>query len=215
MEHKEITKAIIRSQHCQRNWDLDREIPQEDLELLITAATQCPSKQNVAFYRLHVVTNRQVIETVHEQTKGFTIRYGSNEKQTNSQVLANMLFVFEELDLNKSPDLKFRNEQTYNLLSTKISLNDLDTLRRDKNMAVGVAAGYVNLTASLLGYATGCCACFDEEGVKKILNMEKYPLLLMGIGYKNPSINRRIHHNDHSFMFPTKVKQDIKVNFID
>jgi nitroreductase len=214
MEHKEITKAIMRSQHCQRNWDLDREIPQEDLDLLITAATQCPSKQNVAYYRLHVVTNRQVIEAVHDQTKGFTISYHSDEKQTNSQVLANMLFVFEEQDLNKGSDLKFRNEQTYNVSSTKVSLNDLDTLRRDKNMAVGVAAGYVNLTASLLGYATGCCACFDPEGVRQALNMEKHPLLLMGIGHKNPLINRRVHHNDHSFVFPTKVKQDITVNFI-
>ena len=25
-----ITKAIQRSQHCQRNWDLDRQIPDED-----------------------------------------------------------------------------------------------------------------------------------------------------------------------------------------
>jgi hypothetical protein len=28
--HQEITKAIIKSQHCQRNWDLSREIPEED-----------------------------------------------------------------------------------------------------------------------------------------------------------------------------------------
>jgi nitroreductase len=214
MEHKEITKAIIRSQHCQRNWDLSREVPQEDLDLLITAATQCPSKQNVAFYRLHVITNRQVIESVHEQTKGFTVSYSSDEKQTNSQVLANMLFVFEERDLNKGKDLKFRNEQTFNVSSTNISLNDIDTLRRDKNMAVGIAAGYVNLTASLLGYATGCCACFDPEAVRQILDMEKQPLLLMGIGHKNPLMNRRVHHNDHSFVFPTKTKQDIEVRIV-
>ena len=56
-----ISKAIIRSQHCQRNWDLSKSIPKEDLDLLVTAATECPSKQNVAFYKAYFITNRQII----------------------------------------------------------------------------------------------------------------------------------------------------------
>ena len=34
MDHKQIQKAVIRSQHCQRNWDLSKQIPQEDLDLI-------------------------------------------------------------------------------------------------------------------------------------------------------------------------------------
>jgi len=34
----DIKKAVIRSQHCQRNFDLDKQIPQEDLDLLIYQA---------------------------------------------------------------------------------------------------------------------------------------------------------------------------------
>ena len=45
----DIKKAVIRSQHCQRNFDLTKSIPENDLELLIHAATNCPSKQNIAF----------------------------------------------------------------------------------------------------------------------------------------------------------------------
>ena len=33
MDHKQIQKAVIRSQHCQRNWDLSKEIPEADLNL--------------------------------------------------------------------------------------------------------------------------------------------------------------------------------------
>jgi len=46
----EIVKAIHRSQHTQRNYDLSKSIPIEDIKTIITSATQCPSKQNVAFY---------------------------------------------------------------------------------------------------------------------------------------------------------------------
>ena len=76
--------------------------------------------------------------------------------------------------------------------------------------AVGVAAGYANLTASILGYGTGCCACFDEKEIKKILNMKKNPVLLMGIGFKGIGKNRRIHHATGQ-MFPTKKKEPIQI----
>ena len=45
-----IEKAVHKSQHCQRNWDLSRSIPEEDLQVIETAITACPSKQNYIFY---------------------------------------------------------------------------------------------------------------------------------------------------------------------
>ena len=32
---------------------------------------------------------------------------------------------------------------------------------RDADMAMGVAPGYVNVLATMLGYGTGCCVRFD------------------------------------------------------
>lgn len=212
--HKEIKDAIIRSQHCQRNWDLEQTIPQEDLDLLIAAATQCPSKQNVAFYKLHVVTNRDLIEKIAAQTNGFIVQRQPELKTTiNTQVLANMLVVFEEyMDLTSKMD-QLRNEQTRNLTS---GIHDIPTLRAmdiDMKLAIGVAAGYLNLTASMLGYQTGCCSCFLDKPVQEVMGLENRPILLMGIGSKDPSRNRRMHQTE-DYMFPTKVKQEIKVNFI-
>ena len=42
---------------------------------------------------------------------------------------------------------------------------------QDKFTAIGIAAGYVNLTASLLGYETGCCSCMmNHERVQEDAN---------------------------------------------
>lgn len=210
--HQELTKAIIKSQHCQRNWDLSREIPEEDLKLLITAATQCPSKQNVAHYRVHAITNRKLIEQIHSHTKGFSLDFNPDHAKTNSQVLANLLIVLEKNPVNVSNEYdQYRNEQTLAMAQNSVSDSSNAVLMRDCHMAVGIAAGYLNVISTMLGYSTGCCACFDSEPIQEILGIENEVILMMGIGFKNPNLNRRVHHTDHDFMFPTKVKQEISV----
>lgn len=210
MDHMGLKKAILRSQHCQRNWDLTKTIPEEDLNLIIDAATQCPSKQNIAFYNAHFLQSRDLIEQVHELTR-HPSRHPKYETETNSQILANLVIVFEENDYLKNikGDI-YRNEEILAIKQGK----DLDqhhtTLARDNHMAVGIAAGYVNVIANILGLSTGCCACFDSAGIKKVLGLENEILLLMGIGYKNEHKNRRIHHQIPDFVFSTKKKQPIE-----
>ncbi len=151
----EIKKTVIRSQHVQRNWDLTKQIPEQDLELLIHAVTNCPSKQNFAFYKVHFITNREKIESIHALTEG--LRNMKGEMSTNSQTLANLLVVFEDLDPSQELIDKWKLRDKGNL----------ETLKRDQQMAVGVAAGYLNVIASMLGYGTGCCACYNDEEVKQ------------------------------------------------
>lgn len=215
MDYTDITKTIIRSQHCQRNWDLSREIPEDDLNLLVTAATQCPSKQNVAYYKLHYITNRNVIEQIHANTVGFVVKQGINpEYTTNTQTLANLLIVFEEYSNLENVKDSNRNDETRAITSNNSDISFKEKFERDRMTAVGVAAGYLNLTASLLGYATGCCSCYQPDPIKEILQLKGKPLLLMGIGYKNVDLNRRVSHIDNSYVFPTKPKQPIEVVFV-
>ena len=212
--HDKIKGSILISQHTQRNWDLTKEIPQKDLDLIITAATQCPSKQNIAYYKIHAITDRNIIELIHDQTDGFTVKYDPYQSVTNSQVLANLLIVIEEVEIDTSTGYDtYRNDQSLALSNGSIDDIALSHLERDKNMAVGIATGYINLTASLLGYRTGYCACFDPMGVKNILDLEKNPILLMGIGFKDYDLDRRVHHKDHTYMFPVKSKQEIQVTY--
>lgn len=211
MDHKSIEKAVIRSQHCQRNWDLTKQIPQEDLDLIEHAVTQCPSKQNVSFYKVHMITNRDLIENIHSNTEGFTTNFKTMEGETNSQTLANLLIVFEGYNGHLDNHSIHRNDEILKLNNNiELSIEETETFKRDQQMAVGIAAGYANVTSAMLGYGTGCCACFDGNAIQDLLNLNGPVLLMMGIGYKDPERNRREHHKT-GFIFPTKVKQPIKV----
>lgn len=206
----DLKKIIHKSQHCQRNWDLSKEIPQEDMDIMLEAITQCPSKQNKAFYKVHLITNREVIEKAHANTVGFGNYLVINENtakfepQTNSQVLANMLVVFEKysednVQQHPNPEFEFDTEEVEAV---------------DRNTAVGIAAGYLNLSASMLGYSTGCCGCFQPQQMKEVLGLDNEPLLLMGVGFPDPTRNRRMHHKDENFKFPTITKTPIPTNII-
>lgn len=201
--HTAIKKSVIKSQHCQRNWDLERSIPEKDIETMLHAVTQCPSKQNSAFYKVHIIQNRKIIEKIHKNTKGFRLG-GTDEIVTNSQTLANLLFVFENVP--HSNRIKIKNARDEG--------SELKTIERDTNVALGIASGYLNLTATMLGYSTGCCQCFDIPAIQKILKTQNHISLMMGVGYKNLKVNRRLHHSDHTKQFDTFKKEEIQVNRI-
>tara|TARA_R110002074_G_scaffold156181_1_gene312341 strand:- start:302 stop:970 length:669 start_codon:yes stop_codon:yes gene_type:complete len=216
--NNEIEKSVIRSQHTQRNWNLDKQLPKEDVNTLLQAVTNCPSKQNIAFYKIHFIQDRSIIEEIHENTYGFGYRRvnGIRATETNSQTLANLLVIFE--DYNYLDDLKddiHRNQATKEYINNgKLSDARMSELDRDKQVAVGIAAGYLNLTASLMGYRTGCCQCMDNNAIKEIALLKEEPLLLMGIGFPQKGVSRRRHHI-RDFTFITKKKQPIKYEVWD
>jgi hypothetical protein len=108
----------------------------------------------------------------------------------------------------------FRNDEMYSLDTIgKLKTFEETNLERDAYMAIGIAAGYINLTSSILGYSTGCCACFDSIEIAETISTKNPIKLLMGIGFKNEKINRRIHHKT-GFVFPSKSKQEIQINYI-
>ena len=103
-----LEKTITKSQRCQRNWDLSREIPKEDIKTMQVSVTDCASKQNRVFYKTKFITNRDIIEKIHANTVGARVHteegfYSEEAISTNSQTLANLVVVFCEDDdpLNK------------------------------------------------------------------------------------------------------------------
>jgi nitroreductase len=213
MDNELLVKAVMQSQACQRNWDLTRAVEEKDLETLITAATQCPSKQNIAFYQLHVVKDRDVIERIHLQTTGFVVRRSPQlQLTTNSQTLANVLFVFEEyMDLTQQQDAD-RNQQTRALQAATDDKRAAAAaqIRQDQLLSVGVASGYLALSAALLGYSTGFCSCFDAKAIEHELGLGSRCLLLVGVGYPDDDKNTRQHHKI-DYQYPHKTKQPITV----
>ena len=137
---------------------------------------------------------------------------------TNPQTLANLLVVFERksiAEIDNDGSNPPRNAETY-----KKSIGELDetgewSLERDATIAIGIAAGYINLTAALLGYSTGCCQCMDVNGIKNLLGLKNNPYLLMGIGFKNEKMNRKIHHAIPEVTFGSFKKQNMDVTFVN
>ena len=45
-----LKNVIEQSQRTQRNWDLNKQIPKEDLDTIIYAIANAPSKQNLQYF---------------------------------------------------------------------------------------------------------------------------------------------------------------------
>lgn len=212
--HDEIKLAIEQSQRCQRNWDLSKEIPEEDLELFQTAVGQPPSKQNVAHYKVHFIMNRRLIEKIEPYTDGFIVSHTPVKRTiTNSQSLANLVAVFEPyMDLE---GLGNRHRAGYiDDLKAGINVEQASAnLLHDQTVAIGIASGYLALVANQLGYATGFNGCIDPKGIQDLMGLGKPPLFLLGIGHPDPSRNRREHHTKN-YLFPSFSKQEIPISVI-
>lgn len=180
-EYRKFLKdTIIKGQKCQRNWDLTKQMPQEDIDLIIEAATQCPSKQNLDFYSVMVIQNQEIQQEIYKNT------LDRPDGRSNPQVLANLLLLF----LPKIPT-EPRNAE---VLVQWAGVNDKYIDRMvdiDRDQAVGIAAGFVNVISQSLGYSTGCNKCFNTQAVMDILGIDAPPILMMGVGYKDLGRPRR------------------------
>ena len=209
-----IKEIIQKSQHAQRNWDLSKSIPQEDIDLIVEAVTQCPSKQNISYYSVHFIQDRDLIEEIHNNTHGFSTNLGNVTKEnsiTNSQVLANLLLCFTKHEDSRLESKRFLQQFNQNLDQENLQEYNNLVETTDRNIAIGIASGYANFISNLLGYSTGYCGCFDSPSIQKLLDTDEQPLLLLGIGYPDTNKNRLEHHNDPTVKFPTLSKQTIPV----
>ena len=202
--HEELKKAIDTAQRAQRNYDLSKTIPEKDLETLVYAATNSPSKQNETHYSLHVYTDQTIIREIYNATKKFT--FGNDKHKTeildpnkgenwmyenrsvhNSQILANVLFVYVDDDGERRGVTHFLAHHDEN------DKNSIDTYNEQKNFSVGISVGELILSATLLGYKTGLCSAFDSDMITNIIKTNNRVKLLVGIGYENVGTDRRLH----------------------
>ena len=217
-----LERTIAKSQQCNRNWDLSKQIPEEDIKTMKQSVTHCSSKQNRVFYKVLYTQDRDKIEKIHDATDGFTYGLQKDESDnylttTNPQVLANTLFVFAK-DREENIQARTAEENELGVTNTRfeegvIEHRDSWDSQTDEDRSIGIAAGYLTLTSNLLGYETGCCQCFENDTVKDVLGIDEDVFLLMGVGYGDKTRLRKEHHTDPSFTFPS-FKKDIKVQRI-
>jgi nitroreductase len=193
-----IKQAIDTVQRAQRNYDLNKSIPKEDLDLLIYAAENSPSKQNETHYSLHIFTDEYIIKQIYNCTNKFTLGVKEaleddkgeewlyeNYSVKNSQIYANALFVYVE-DEGEARGATHLRAQHGDEFSKRI-------LTEQKSYSMGISIGELILTAGLLGYKTGICSAMDEEQVKQIIGTDKSVKILVGVGFENEGVDRRLH----------------------
>ena len=72
MKEQEIRDISQKIRKCQRNWQLDKSLPQEHIELFAEIAKHSPSKQDEAYFDVYVITQRSLIEKYYKESIGFT-----------------------------------------------------------------------------------------------------------------------------------------------
>ena len=216
--NNQLKKAVDTTQRAQRNYDLSKVIPQEDLETLIYAAVNSPSKQNETHYALYVYTDQKIIREIYNQTKYFGLhfkgetkgiyeekngKFWQNEDRSvhNSQMLANALFVFaEDHGLPRGGNSMIAQQ------TTDITTESYQIYQEQINFSIGIAAGETILSAALLGYRTGLCSAFPKDKVQEIIGSKYFPKLLIGIGYPNPGVDRRLHAETLNSQVPVEFR---------
>lgn len=202
--NEEIKKAVNVAKRAQRNYDLSKSIPKNDLETLIYTAKNSPSKQNETHYSLYIYTDKDIIREIYNTTKKF-ILYKQNDivdildpnnnkneqwmydntSVYNSQILANVLFVY--VDHNGSA------RGVTHMLAKHDDTESNEIYNIQKNYSIGISVGQLTLAATLLGYKTGICSAFDPDQVQEIIKSNNTVKLLVGIGYENIGVDRRFH----------------------
>ena len=159
----------LKAEHCQRNWDLNYYIPDNDLDVLVKVATTMPTKQNRDYYKLIVSTDREFNKIAHSLSMDPS---NPHTPRRNSQVNANVLFIYAK-------NLNFENTKN----------KFVDNHDNNTSMAVGISSGALAFAATQLDYRVGFCQCYlqdrlKEELLKKniILDNDEDIKLLVGIG---------------------------------
>jgi nitroreductase len=217
--NNKIKDAVNTAQRAQRNYDLSKSIPQEDLDTLIHVATNSPSKQNETHYALHVYTDQHKIREIYNQTKFFSLikdetdfdnvfkeengEFWQSEDLSvhNSQILSNALFVYS-VDHGRARGGNSNIAQTTsdtNTESVKIYNEQID-------FSIGISVGQLILSATILGYKTGLCSAFPKPQVRAIINSKYNVKLLVGIGFENTGVDRKLHAETLNKELPTKFQ---------
>ena len=218
MDRRFLKQAVDKAQRAQRNFDLEKQIPSEDLEILIYTAQNSPSKQNESHFTLHVYTDQEIIKNIYNSTKKFTLmdeeddlsklfgekngEYWQNDKDrsvTNSQVLANALFAYV-IDLGEP------RGGTHITGQNSSSVHAKQLYQEQISYSIGISIGELILSANLLGYKTGICSAMDGRIVKNILQTESSVKMLVGVGFDNPGVDRRMHAEIKNQDVPEKFR---------
>jgi nitroreductase len=224
-----LKDTLWNSQRCQRNWDLNKEVPTTDIEIMLHSIKSSPSKQNEKHFKVYVISNYDLRKRIYDNTNNFahdadgeSICFnpdGSINYKHQSQLIGNLLFVFcrDVNNVYRSGESYAGSEfveQDMNVLyAGTIDLSTPDKKRKTQDKynnaglhAIGISVGYLLVTAHMLGYKTGCSSGFSKETVSEITG-NKFPEIVVAVGFADPTRDSREEHFETHRLFPSFDKE--------
>ena len=221
------TSEVIR--RCQRNWDHSKSIPREHIELLAEVAKNSPAKQDEAYFDVYVITDRDLIEKLYENSDGFTTGVLEGEKfqvYPNSQTRANIVFCW----VSRQPTT-MRNyyQDDHDYVAFDPSDKGIDNVKepgspKDPNewsrnientyTSIGISTACVAQAAARLGYVTGYNKNVgDFDTIAEMPQSEtEYLRYTLGVGFPNEDKPHYIDDEGREFLsYSLKTERENRI----
>ncbi len=228
-DKENFKKLLWDSQRCQRNWDLTKTIPNDDLDLMVHSIKSAPSKQNESHFCVYGIFDYNLRKKIYNGTENFAHDAdgvslclnddGSINYKYQSQLIGNFLFVFcRESNKEHRSGESFSTEEFIKKDANlaRAGTVDFSTVEKREYVqkryddfglhAIGIAVGYLLITAHMLGYRTGCSAGFSADIVSEITGHPR-PEIIVAVGFNDKTRDRREEHFQKGRLFPSWNKE--------
>ena len=199
----DILGFVNEFQKCQRNFNLEKAVPEDIVKWLLEIGYATPTKQNLDTFEIVCVRDRDSIKKFvkaatnspeESQDMSPSLKKMLKEGRTqNPQTDANLLFLF--FIKRKQRKSKMREERE------KGRPADDQYYRVTTNLEIGLSASAIGIAAHSIGMKTGFCRCIDHDALPDILSqykINKYDLeVMLGVGY--PLHKDRTKHTDGKY----------------
>lgn len=200
-----LIEAAKSAERCQRNWDYSKPVSEDDIKKIVEIATTMPTKNNLAFYKLIVSTDKDFNRMCYRYAIDHKNKHFTNRKiHRNTQVTAPLLLVWIPADLNEIDNPFNQNWEDSYVTS------------------VGISSGAAVLAANQLGYKTGFCGCFRTELIlTEMKHRYNIPtprfkrILAVGFGHPDENFNRVdcVLDGEHGYTAES-VDKNISIKYI-
>ena len=224
MKEQEIRDISQKIRKCQRNWQLDRSLPQEHIELFAEIAKHSPSKQDEAYFDVYVITQRSLIEKYYKESVGFTAFEGEVVPENlvvyeNSQSRANAVFFWCPKDpktmrnfYQPTDHLNNMNDGEMKEFGTPKDPNEWTRKVENTYASIGVSMGCTSFAAGALGYSTGFNKSHGDFDQHIGIPTPRYSL---GIGFPLEDKPHNVDNEGRTFhSFSLEGDRDINVTHV-
>lgn len=198
----DILNLVNEFQKCQRNFNLEKAVPEDTAKWLLDIGYATPTKQNLDTFEIVCIRNRdsikKFVKAATNSPEEFQDMLPSLQKMLkegrtqNPQTDANLLFLF--FIKRKQRKSKMREERERGCPSS-------GQYRVTTNLEIGISASAIGIAAHSIGMKTGFCSCIDHNALPDMLSqykINKYDLeVMLGVGY--PLYKDRLKHTDGKY----------------